>query len=345
MSLRARWVSASDLGRCGTEPLGDGWFERSEPLVEALDPFAVRCHALTVNSLACADVAPLERLAALLTSYRCVVLTGAGCSTESGIPDYRGAGRPVRVSVPIQHQEFVSKAEARRRYWARATIGWDRFSRAQPNAAHVALAQLERAGMVTGIITQNVDRLHQRAGSWRVVELHGALADVVCLDCGVVESRARVQERLLAANPGWLDVATELAPDGDAELPVSLVERFAVVACPHCDGVLKPDVVFFGGNVARPTAERAWSLFGEAQALLVVGSSLTVYSGYRFARRAAELGIPLAVINLGPTRADALPIHTRVGARAGDTLSRLAAHLVDARRQHNATTMQRVGRP
>jgi NAD-dependent deacetylase sirtuin 4 len=269
----------------------------------------------------------LERLAALVAGGRVVALTGAGCSTESGIPDYRGAGRPAQVRTPIQHDAFMRRPEVRQRYWARAAVGWARFSQARPNPAHHALAALELGGVLAGVITQNVDRLHQRAGSRRVIELHGALADVRCLDCGGTEARAQVQDRLLAVNPGWLDRVAAMAPDGDAELPAAEVATFEVVGCDVCGGTLKPDVVFFGGSVGEETLARAWSLFDEATALLVIGSSLTVYSGFRFARRAAERGVPIAVINLGPTRADELA-HTRVEARAGELLPALADHLL-----------------
>jgi NAD-dependent SIR2 family protein deacetylase len=268
----------------------------------------------------------LEQLVALVAGRRLVALTGAGCSTESGIPDYRGAGTPAPARKPIQHDAFLRRPEVRQRYWARATVGWARFSRARPNPAHRALAALEQAGVLAGVITQNVDRLHQEAGSRRVVELHGALADVLCLDCGAAEPRAEVQDRLLAVNPGWLDRAGEIAPDGDADLPATEVATFEVVACRRCGGTLKPDVVFFGGNVPEQTLARAWALFDEAAVLLVVGSSLAVYSGFRFVRRASERGVPIAVVNLGPTRADPLA-HARIEERAGDVLPQLAARL------------------
>ena len=277
-----------------------------------------------------ADVTPaLERLVRLVAGRRLVALTGAGCSTESGIPDYRGAGSPAPARKPIQHDAFLRRPEVRQRYWARATVGWARFSQARPNAAHRALAALEQAGLLAGVITQNVDRLHQEAGSRRVVELHGALAEVRCLDCQASESRAELQDRLLAVNPGWLDRAAALAPDGDADLAAGEVATFEVVGCRTCGGTLKPDVVFFGGNVAEPTLASAWALFDEAAALLVVGSSLAVYSGFRFARRAAERGVPIGVVNLGPTRADELA-QAHVSQRAGDVLPQLAARLIDS---------------
>jgi NAD-dependent SIR2 family protein deacetylase len=274
----------------------------------------------------------LERLVSLVAGRRVVALTGAGCSTESGIPDYRGAGTPAPARKPIQHDAFLRRPEVRQRYWARSTVGWARFSRARPNAAHRALAALEEAGVLAGVITQNVDRLHQEAGSRRVVELHGALAEVLCLDCGATEPRAEVQDRLLAVNPGWLDRAAAMAPDGDADLPAGEVATFEVVACRRCGGTLKPDVVFFGGSVAERTLANAWELFDEAGALLVVGSSLAVYSGFRFVRRADERGLPIAVVNLGPTRADELA-HARIAERAGDVLPQLAARLIEAKPQ------------
>ena len=275
-----------------------------------------------VDTVAAAD---LDRLAALLRGRRFVALTGAGCSTESGIPDYRGQGRSTQRH-PIQHDAFLRRADVRRRYWARAALGWARFSTAAPNAAHRALADLERAGCLAGIITQNVDRLHHAAGSRRVVELHGALAEVRCLGCHATFARAAVQERLLFANPDWLARAAALAPDGDAELADDAVAAFRVVGCAICDGVLMPNVVFFGGSVPEPTLRAAFDLFDAGEALLVIGSSLTVYSGFRFVRRAAERGVPVGVINLGPTRADDT-VAVRVRQSAGQVLPRLAAGL------------------
>jgi NAD-dependent protein deacetylase/lipoamidase sirtuin 4 len=268
------------------------------------------------------DLAPLVDL---LAGRRVVALTGAGCSTESGIPDYRGGGR-TGPRNPIQHDAFMRRADVRRRYWARATLGWERFSSAEPNAAHRALAALESAGPVAGVITQNVDRLHQRAGSRRVVELHGALADVMCLRCARPEPRHELQARLLAANPGWLESAADIRPDGDADLHPDSVAAFAVVGCRLCGGELKPDVVFFGGTVSERTLAAAWALFEEAEALLVVGSSLTVYSGFRFVRRAREKELPIAILNVGPTRADEFAA-AKLDAPVGATLPRLATAL------------------
>jgi len=272
------------------------------------------------------DVTTLVELVDLLRGRRVVALTGAGCSTESGIPDYRGQGKsPSRT--PIQHDAFLRRTDVRRRYWARATVGWARFRGAVPNAAHDALAAMEARGALAGVITQNVDRLHAAAGSRRVVELHGALEDVRCLVCGTVEAREGVHERLLAENPGWLERASgSVRPDGDADLPEEQVEGLRVVDCLVCGGALKPDVVFFGGNVGEATLAAAWKLFDEGEALLVVGSSLAVWSGYRFVRRATERGVPVAIVNLGPTRAD-VEAALRVQARAGEVLPALARAL------------------
>lgn len=269
----------------------------------------------------------VEALASLLRGRRVVVLTGAGCSTESGIPDYRGPGTRARARSPIQHREFMTRPEVRARYWARSLLGWPHFSAAKPNAAHQALAALERDGRVLGLITQNVDRLHHKAGSQRVIELHGALARVRCLGCGEIEARAELQERLLALNPGFAERAVELRPDGDAELAAEVVRSFYVPDCVRCGGTLKPDVVFFGDNVAPPIVEAAFSLLEEGDALLVAGSSLAVYSGFRFVQRAADRHLPIGILNIGESRGDALA-DVRVEARVGDVLPRLAAALV-----------------
>lgn len=265
-----------------------------------------------------------EELLALLRGRRLSLLTGAGVSTESGIPDYRGPETRRRARNPIRFADYMKSDALRARYWARSMIGWERFSQAEPNDAHRALARLERAGVASGPITQNVDRLHQRAGSRDVLELHGALAEVRCLDCGLVEPRAELQHRLVVLNPLFHGRPAELAPDGDAELEVAL-EGFAIPRCLRCDGTLKPNVVFFGENVARAIVEQAYARVEASEALLVIGSSLAVFSGYRFVRRAEERGIPVAIVNLGPTRGD--PHATlRVDARAGE----LVPWLVDA---------------
>ncbi len=267
--------------------------------------------------------AGVSALAELLRGRRAVALVGAGCSTASGIPDYRGPETRRRARNPIQYRTFIGAEAGRRRYWARAVVGWVRFCAARPNAAHRALAALEHAGHLQGLITQNVDRLHQAAGSRRVVELHGALHEVICLECGALEARESLQRRLLALNPGWDRTAAELAPDGDAELSAEQVERFVVAGCSRCGGTLKPNVVFFGENVPAPVTGAAWTLFDEAEVLVVVGSSLTVFSGFRFVRKAAQRGVPVAIVNLGPTRGD--PQATlRVDAQVEQVLPALA---------------------
>ena len=273
----------------------------------------------------------LEPLADLLRGRRVTVLVGAGCSTESGIPDYRGPDTGRRKRTPIQYQEFVGNEAARLRYWARSTAGWRRIAAARPNAAHVALAKLEAAGIVAGIITQNVDGLHSAAGSRNVVELHGSLASVVCLACGERTARDDFQRQLLALNDDWAARLAcgdlEAAPDGDAELPASAIEHFRVPSCHACGtGVLKSDVVFFGENVPRARLEEAWRVFEAGDVLLVAGSSLTVYSGRRFVYRATEMAMPVAIVNIGPTRADDLAA-VKVDARLGTVLPALSALL------------------
>ncbi|CAN5883358.1 hypothetical protein BH11MYX2_BH11MYX2_12340 [soil metagenome] len=270
----------------------------------------------------------LERLAQLLRGKRITVLTGAGCSTESGIPDYRGPDTPPRVRASIQHRDFVEKPEYRQRYWARSLLGWPRLSSAKPNPAHQALVELQRAGVAAGLITQNVDGLHTAAGHTDVVELHGALRRAKCLACGVMVSRDDLQFALNDANPSFIaeSHAVKMTPDGDAELADHLVEEFVIVPCAACGGVLMPDVVFFGGSVPKPTLDAAWSAFDAGEALLVVGSSLTLFSGYRFVRRAAERGIPVAILNRGPTRGDEHAT-VRCDARAGLALPALVRAL------------------
>jgi len=268
----------------------------------------------------------IDSLLELAHGRRIVALTGAGISTESGIPDYRGPDRPPRVRDPMQHREFVDKPQMRKKYWARSMVGYPRMAAAKPNAGHRALARLESAGIVSGVITQNVDSLHAAAGSREVVELHGALARVRCLACGTMSSRDDLQARLVAANPHHA-ASGKIAPDGDVDVPDELIADFSVIACEACEGVLMPDVVFFGGSVPRVTLDAAWALFARAELLLVVGSSLAVFSGYRFVRRASEHAIPIAIINHGETRGDAHAT-LRIDARAGALLSDLAARLV-----------------
>ncbi|RZS89685.1 NAD-dependent SIR2 family protein deacetylase [Motilibacter rhizosphaerae] len=247
----------------------------------------------------------LDRLAELVARGDVAVLTGAGLSTESGIPDYRGAtGAAQRRHSPMTYQEFTGSPEARQRYWARSHVGWRTIGRALPNPGHVAVARLEQAGLLSGLVTQNVDGLHAAAGSRDVVELHGALARVVCLGCGALTPRSALDARLAAANAAWSGVVLALNPDGDALLDDTDVEGFTVVDCAACGGVLKPDVVFFGETVPADRVAASFAVVDRAASLLVLGSSLHVMSGYRFVLHAVRRGIPVALVNLGPTRGD-----------------------------------------
>jgi len=235
---------------------------------------------------------------------RLLVLTGAGVSTASGIPDYRDTNGAWKRDPPILYRDFVDRPSARRRYWARSLIGWPAFARAVPNRGHRALAALEAAGRVHHLITQNIDGLHRRAGTRSLTELHGSLDTVRCLECGAREPRAAVQDRIRAANPGWEKHQAALAPDGDADLEIADFGEFRIPECRGCGGVLKPDVVFFGEAVPRARVAGAMARLAESDALLTAGTSLTVYSGYRFAREARRLGLPIAILNRGRTRAD-----------------------------------------
>jgi NAD-dependent SIR2 family protein deacetylase len=269
------------------------------------------------------DVPALDLALGVLARRPLVALTGAGLSTDSGIPDYRGPGAPRRR--PMTYQEFRSGAAAQRRYWARSHVGWARMAHAAPNAGHRALAALERCGALHGLITQNVDGLHRAAGSSAIIDLHGRIADVVCVSCGSHSTRAALQERLTALNPGFIDAAggaVEAAPDGDAEL--AAVDGFRAAGCTGCGGVLKPDVVFFGENVPRERAARAYATVDAAAALLVAGSSLTVQSGLRFVRHAHRAGIPVVIVNRGATRGDEFAA-VRVDAGCSDVLPAVAA--------------------
>jgi NAD-dependent SIR2 family protein deacetylase len=251
-----------------------------------------------------------------------VVLSGAGLSTESGIPDYRGPTGAQRRTAPMQYATFVHDPEARRRYWARSYLGWRAIAGARPNAGHRAVADLQQSGRVSGIITQNVDGLHQAAGALDVIELHGGLDRVRCLDCEGIESRFALDARLRAANPGFAAPAA-LNADGDAELADADLAGFRMVPCAGCGGDrIKPDVVFFGENVPKPRVAACFDLVATAGVLLVLGSSLTVMSGFRFVRRAAALGIAVAIVNQGATRGDALAT-VRVDAPLGEVLPTL----------------------
>jgi len=246
----------------------------------------------------------IERLATFIADHpRVTVLTGAGISLAAGIPTYRNGAGHWQHSAPIQQREFLSIPARRRRYWARSMLGWPAVANATPTAAHRALAKLEERGHVDTVITQNVDRLHQRAGSRRVIDLHGRLDRVLCLDCDTLHDRHTMQAWLYEQN-GALAAQAAIRPDGDAELPAALEDDFRVPGCGACGGTLMPDVVFFGANVPRPRVEDCNGAVARADALLVVGSSLQVFSGFRFCRLALELGKPLALVNPGVTRAD-----------------------------------------
>ena len=257
---------------------------------------------------------------------RLVVLTGAGCSTESGIPDYRDAAGNWKRKPPVQQREFVGHHATRQRYWARSLSGWRYFSGARPNAAHEALARLEAAGRLQHLITQNVDGLHQQAGSRAVTDLHGRLDEVQCLDCGARLPRSALQMELEARNPEWVSLSAGHAPDGDADLEGKDFSGFDVPACAVCGGVLKPAVVFFGDAIPAADTQRALSEVQQADALLVVGSSLMVWSGFRLARAAAERGISVAAVNLGATRADHL-LQFKLTTPCGAALSALCEAL------------------
>ena len=256
---------------------------------------------------------------------RVAVVTGAGVSTASGIPDYRDRHGQWKHARPVQYADFVSRPEVRQRYWARSFTGWGRIANARPNRAHAALALLEVAGKVDTLITQNVDGLHHRAGSRRVIDLHGRLQTVLCMACGARVCRERWQEQMAAANPSWRSTADYFAPDGDAKLKDEDVSSFVTPDCDACGGFLKPDVVFFGENVPKDRVASAFGAVDRARALLVVGSSLMVYSGYRFARRAADTGKPIAIVNRGHTRADELAT-LKIDADCGDILDRVSKH-------------------
>jgi NAD-dependent SIR2 family protein deacetylase len=262
------------------------------------------------DTLSSSFATPVDEAISLLSRGSFVALTGAGMSTDSGIPDYRGPGAPVRM--PMTYSEFVSGPTARQRYWGRSHLGWSRMRTAEPNPGHRSLAALEATGRVRLVITQNVDGLHEAAGSRSLCALHGRIAEVVCLGCRTRTARAALHARLAELNPGWSDRHADVVvrPDGDVEL--SETEDFVVPDCDGCGGVLKPDVVFFGENVPKDRVERCYAavdaLDPATETLLVLGSSLTVMSGFRFVRRAAKLGVPVVIVNRGPTRADDLPV-------------------------------------
>ena len=273
-----------------------------------------------VNGGPLPSLAAAAQLAEFIRKYpRLLVLTGAGVSTDSGIPDYRDTSGAWKRKPPVDHRDFMRCAATRQRYWGRALIGWPAIRNAAPNAAHFHLAELERRGHVTLLVTQNVDRLHQRAGSQQVVDLHGRADEIRCMDCDYRAHRQQVHERSYALNPRYRDYRAESAPDGDADLEVDF-SRFTVADCPQCRGILKPDVVFFGDNVPKTRVEQSLEALRNSDGLLVVGSSLMVYSGFRFCRYAREWGKPIAALNLGHTRADDL-LELKLNAGIADTLA------------------------
>ncbi len=285
-----------------------------------------------VNGPSLADTAPdvealCDRLeGALRPARRWLVITGAGISAASGIPTYRDDSGAWLRSDPVQHQDFVESAATRRRYWARSMVGWPLVADARPNSAHHALAQLEAQGKMALLVTQNVDRLHQQAGHRRVIDLHGRLDRVRCRCCRRLLSRSGLQQRLLALNPGFHAICATARPDGDAEIDAEQLQDFNVPACCHCGGVLMPDVVFFGGSVPRRRVANINALLHQSEAVVVAGSSLAVFSGFRFCRLARELGKPLIVINRGSTRADSIAT-LKLPLDCGSALQQLAARL------------------
>ncbi len=274
--------------------------------------------------------AEAPELVAALTGRRVAVLTGAGMSTDSGIPDYRGPDSP--PSNPMTIRQFTTDPVFRQRYWARNHVGWRHMDDTEPNAGHRAVASLERDGVVNGVITQNVDLLHTKAGSTNVINLHGTYAQVVCLNCGYTMTRAALAEELDALNPGFTERVAAIgglavAPDADAV--VADTASFHYLDCPACGGMLKPDIVYFGESVPKDVVQQAFSLVEDADALLVAGSSLTVFSGYRFVRHAAARDIPVAIINRGPTRGDELA-DVKVDGGCSELLTLLAEELSPA---------------
>ncbi len=267
-----------------------------------------------------------ERLADFIRLHpRLLVLTGAGVSTDSGIPDYRDQQGAWKRKQPVQHQEFMASAPTRQRYWGRSLIGWPVMRNSQPNPAHRYLADLEQRGRTQLLVTQNVDRLHQRAGSRLVVDLHGRADQIICMACAYRCDRQEVHDRCFDLNPSFHQYRATTAPDGDADLEVDF-SQFKVADCPQCGGILKPDVVFFGDSVPKPRVQQALDALEASDGLLVIGSSLMVFSGFRFCRYAQQWNKPMATLNLGRTRADDI-VNLKLNARIGETLAATLAHL------------------
>ncbi|KAI9590449.1 hypothetical protein GQX74_008616 [Glossina fuscipes] len=269
------------------------------------------------------DVKRLESF--LLSKPNIVVLTGAGISTESGIPDYRseGVGLYARSNhKPIQHSEFLRSSDIRKRYWARNFVGWPRFSATEPNSTHYALARFEREGRIQSLVTQNVDRLHTKAGSKNVIELHGSGYTVQCLSCNYNIGRHDFQAILNSLNPEFKNAPNMVRPDGDVEIPADYIKKFRIPTCPECRGYLKPEIVFFGDNVPKDRLDRIAEMIYTSDGLLVLGSSLLVFSGYRMVLQTKDLNLPVAIVNIGETRGDHLA-DIKLAAKCGDVVPKL----------------------
>ncbi|WP_241970347.1 NAD-dependent protein deacetylase [Idiomarina seosinensis] len=254
-----------------------------------------------INEVMQSNIRELERF--LETNKPVTVLTGAGLSTASGIPDYRDSDGNWKSAPPVQHRDFMTNELLRKRYWARALHGWPVLYNAQPNESHVALANMQQQGLIGTIITQNVDGLHQKAGATDVINLHGYANEMVCMSCGAQSPRIDMHERCLALNPEFAELNATALPDGDADVETDF-SQFNIADCLNCGGILKPDVVYFGDTVPKTRVAEARQALSESGGLLVVGSSLMVFSGYRFARQADEHGQPIAILTRGKTRAD-----------------------------------------
>ncbi|CAL1536153.1 unnamed protein product [Lymnaea stagnalis] len=292
-------------------------------LNNSFDPYEESKYVPGSRAVSQAELFPLQSF--ISEHSKLFVLTGAGISTESGIPDYRSEGVGLYATSktrPVQYADFLKKETIRQRYWARNFIGWPRFSSFQPNRSHYILSDWERLGKVHWLVTQNVDALHYKAGSQNVTELHGSAHRVICLSCNFKFTRHAMQDMIIDINPDWSSEAVSIGPDGDVALNSANISDFKVPTCPKCCGILKPEITFFGDNVPKNTVHFVLEKMFESDAVLVIGSSLEVYSGYRFMHRARECGMKIAIINIGPTRADKLA-DIRISARCGDILQRL----------------------